>query len=47
VNICPSLRSWALWSRFSSRISPYFAPFIFHLERIAKISEAGDLYLPL
>ena len=25
----PSLRSWALWSRFSSRISLYFAPFIF------------------
>ena len=25
----PSLRSWALWRRFSSRISLYFAPFIF------------------
>ena len=25
----PSLRSWALWSRFSSRISLYLAPFIF------------------
>ena len=29
VNLCPSLRSWALWSRCSSRISLYFAPFIF------------------
>ena len=26
VNLRPSLRSWALWSRFSSRISLYFAP---------------------
>ena len=29
VNLRPSLRSWALSSRFSSRISLYFAPFIF------------------
>ena len=29
VKLCPSLRSWALCSRFSSRISLYFAPFIF------------------
>ena len=29
VNLRPRLRSWALWSRFSSRISLYFAPFIF------------------
>ena len=29
VNLCPSLRSWALWSRFSSRMSLYFAPFNF------------------
>ena len=31
VNLQPSLRSWALWSRFSSRISLYFPPFIFPL----------------
>ena len=31
VNLHPSLRSWVLWSRFSSRISMYFAPFIFAL----------------
>jgi hypothetical protein len=29
VNLNPSLRSWGLWSRFSSRISLYFSPFIF------------------
>jgi hypothetical protein len=29
VNLRPSLRSWALSSRFLSRISLYFAPFIF------------------
>ena len=29
VNLRPSLWSCALWSRFSSRISLYFAPFIF------------------
>ena len=29
VNLRPCLRSWALWSRFSSMISLYFAPFIF------------------
>ena len=29
VNLLPSLGSWALWSRISSRISLYFAPFIF------------------
>ena len=29
VNLRPSLRSWVLWSRFSSRISWYIAPFIF------------------
>ena len=29
VNLHPSLRSWTLWSRFSSRISLYIAPFIF------------------
>ena len=29
VNVHPSLRSWAFWSRFSSRISLYFALFIF------------------
>jgi hypothetical protein len=29
VNLCASLRSWALWSRFSSGISLYFAPFLF------------------
>lgn len=29
VNLHPSRRSWALWSRCSSRISLYFAPFIF------------------
>jgi hypothetical protein len=29
LNLYPSLRSWALWSRFSSRISLHFAPFIF------------------
>ena len=29
VNLRPSLRSWGLWSRFSSGISLYFAPFIF------------------
>ena len=29
VNLHPSLRSGALWSRFYSRISLYFAPFIF------------------
>ena len=29
VNLHPSLRSWALWSRFPSRNSLYFAPFIF------------------
>ncbi len=29
VNLRPSLRSWALWRRFSSRISLYLAPFIF------------------
>ena len=27
VDLCPSLRSWVLWSRFSSNISLYFAPF--------------------
>ena len=27
----PSLRSWVLWRRFSSRISLYFAPLIFAL----------------
>ena len=31
VNLHPSLRSWELWSRLSSRISLYFAPFIFPL----------------
>ena len=29
VNLRPSLRSWALWSRFSSSFSLYSAPFIF------------------
>ena len=29
VNIRPSLRSWAIWSRFSSSISLYFAPLLF------------------
>ena len=29
VNLHPIMRSWALWSRFSSRISLYFALFIF------------------
>ncbi len=29
VNLRPSLRSWALWRRFSSRISLYLATFIF------------------
>ncbi len=29
VNLWPSLRSWALWRRFSSRISLYLAAFIF------------------
>ena len=29
VNLRLSLRSWALWSRFSSRISLYFSLFIF------------------
>ncbi len=29
VNLRPSLRSWALWWRFSSRISLYLAAFIF------------------
>ena len=29
VNLHPSQRSWELWSRFSSRISLYFAPFVF------------------
>ncbi len=29
VNLRPSLRSWALWRRFSSRISLYLASFIF------------------
>ena len=29
VSLRPSLRSWVLWSRFSSRISLYFALFIF------------------
>ena len=29
VNLHPSLRSCVLWNRFSSRISQYFAPFIF------------------
>ncbi len=29
VNLRPSLRSWALWRRFSSRISLYLAAFIF------------------
>ena len=29
VHLRPSLRSWELWSWFSSRISLYFAPFIF------------------
>ena len=29
VNLRPSLRSWALWSRLSLRISLYFDPFIF------------------
>ncbi len=29
VNLRPSLRSWALWIRFSSRISLYLAAFIF------------------
>ncbi len=29
VNLLPSLRSWALWNRFSLRISLYFAPFDF------------------
>ncbi len=31
VNLRPSLRSWALWRRFSSRISLYLAAFIFPL----------------
>jgi hypothetical protein len=31
VNLHPSQRSWVLWRRFSSRISLYFAPFIFPL----------------
>ena len=29
VNLHPSRRTWALWSRFSSRITLYFALFIF------------------
>ncbi len=29
INLWPSLRSWALWNRFSLRISLYFAPFSF------------------
>lgn len=29
VNLRPSLRSLALWTRFSFRISPWFAPFSF------------------
>ncbi len=29
VNLRPSLRSWALWNRFSLMISLYFAPFSF------------------
>ncbi len=29
VNLWPNLRSWALWRRFSSRISLYLAAFIF------------------
>ncbi len=29
VNLWPSMRSWALWRRFSSRISLYLAAFIF------------------
>ena len=29
MNLHPSLRSWALWSRFSSKISLHFAPLIF------------------
>ena len=29
VNLHPSLRSWVLWSRLSSRIYMYFAPFNF------------------
>ncbi len=29
VNLRPSLRSWALWRRFSSRMSLYLAAFIF------------------
>ncbi len=29
VNLRPTLRSWALWRRFSSRISLYLAAFIF------------------
>ncbi len=32
VNLRPSLRSWALWRRFSSRISLYLAAFIFPLD---------------
>ena len=31
VKLRTNLRSWALWSRFSWRISLYFAPFIFSL----------------
>jgi hypothetical protein len=31
VILHPSLWSWALWNRFSSKISLYFAPFIFPL----------------
>jgi hypothetical protein len=31
VNLHPSLRSWVLWSRFSSRISLYFSLLIFPL----------------
>ncbi len=29
VNLLPSLRSWALWNRFSLRIYLYFSPFDF------------------
>ena len=44
VNFYPNLRSWVLWSRFSSRISLYFAPFIFPSILISLPVPAAEKY---
>ena len=47
VNLHPSLRSWALWWRFSSRISLYIDPFIFlSILTSVTVSQSATTMLP-